>query len=90
MTEERVFIYASGPDSPLRAVGWSLLAEGIAVDIDLCDQAPLFLGDGGKRKVGASGRSIVIVGSRTHAQLILERLRGVATAAYALPILASL
>jgi len=88
MAEEHVLVYASGGDTPLRELGWRLLTEGAAIDVDLWEQAPLYINDAGKPKTGASGRGIMILAVRPRLPYIMDLLRGMAdTRAFAVPVL---
>lgn len=89
MAEDHVLVYASGGDMQLRELGWRLLIEGAAIDVDLWEQMPLYIADSGKPKTGASGRGIMILTMRSRLAYIMELLRGLDgdTRAFAVPVL---
>jgi len=88
---ERALIYVTGSDSSLRDAGHTLIELGLSNDVDLLDQASLFVNEKGKRKVGASGRGMVVVVDKdrvSEALGIIKRLHGPdKLAGYALPII---
>jgi hypothetical protein len=91
-TPELMFVYVTGPDSPLREAGHELLVAGAVTKVDLLHAAPLTVKDSGRFRVGAEGRAVVLVAYRDRLDQVFDRLRAVSSdvAAYAMPVAAQL
>lgn len=94
MADERVLIYATGSDSSLREMCWSLLRAGLASQTDLLDRARIYLKNGDTPKIASSGKIVTIVCKREDLDKVLARMKRVYPdddlAAYAVPILAGI
>ena len=88
-------IFATGFDSDLREMCWTLLKEGLASQCDMFDRSRLYLKNGDTPKFRSSGMAVTIVCKRADLEQVMKRMRasyhgGDSLAAYALPILASM
>jgi hypothetical protein len=87
-------IYATGGDGSLRRMCWSLLEAGLVSKADLVERTRIYLKNGEKRKVGSTGRGVVVFCERRNLDEVMTRMQqsynGDDLAAYALPVLASI
>lgn len=91
MSETKVLVYATGPDSEMRQACFGLLADRLAEDVDRIDQGSLVVEPNGKQKLRSVGVAFAIVTGREQVARVFDRLRAVpGVRAYALPILESL
>jgi len=90
---KKVMIYATGSDTALREMCWSLLQAGLASQADLLDRASIHLEDGDMPKIRWSGKVVTIICKRKQLEQVLAHMKRVYIdddlAAYAVPVLAS-
>ena len=84
-------IYAGGFQSAFRPLGFSLLAQGIAIDVDEISQASLFV-EKGAEKIRTKRQTFIFVVPKQHMETTLARLAAAdpQAQAYAVPVLASI
>ncbi len=90
--QKLVMIYATGSDTDLRQMCFTLMDEGLMAQADLIDRAVFYLKNGDTPKLRASGRLVTWVCPRSQLKKTMRHMQrayfGDDLSAYALPILA--
>ncbi len=91
---ERVMIYATGRDSRLREMCWTLLRDGLASYADLLDRASIYLKNGDAGVVGSSGRAVAVICRRDDLDEVFATMKRAymdeGLTAFAVPVIATL
>lgn len=88
MTFEHAVIYVDGGDSAMRRFAWDLLHAKMILKANYLDSSEIFLKDGSREKISASGRTLQLLCSSDATETILARLP-VGMSAFAVPCLAA-